>query len=105
MLLLKQLTAELQNFLSGIFTQVVAAIRESLHKLADKLKIGNLLGGATGIPFTTFAMLFTSAVTTILKQLCIIDGRLLDYIADPIEALMSAIDGFVDGILTKQQRF
>ena len=97
---LKELTAELQNFLGGIFTQVISAIRESLHKLADKLKIGNLLAGATGIPFTTFAMI-TSAVTTILKQLCIIDGRLLDYINAPIEALMGAIDGFVDGILDK----
>ena len=55
---------------------------------------------ATGIPFTVFAQV-TAVVQQVLKQLCIFDGNLLDYVQAPIEALLNNINSFVDGIVSK----
>ena len=96
----KELTADLQNYLGGIFTQVISAIREAFAKLTEKLEVTTLLTSATGIPFSVFAQV-TAVVQQVLKQLCIFDGNLLDYVQAPIEALLNNINSFVDGIVSK----
>ena len=96
----KVLTAKLQNFLSAVFTQVVAAVRQSLAGLAEQLELVNLLGGATGVPFVVFTAI-QKAVTQILAQLCVIDNQLLGYIADPIGSILGIVESFLEGMIDK----
>jgi hypothetical protein len=98
----KALTAKLQNFLSAVFTQVVAAIRESLANLAEELELVNLLGGATGAPFVIFTAI-QSAVTTILSSLCSVDAQLMSFIQDPIGSLLGIVESFLEGAISKAQ--
>ena len=96
----KQLTVRLQNFLSGVFAQVVAAMRQALANLAEQLELVNLLGGATGVPFVVFTAI-QAAVKAILSSLCNIDSKLLSFISDPIGSIMGVLEGFLDGIIDK----
>ena len=96
----KQLTVKLQNFLSSVFAQVVAAMRQALANLAEQLELVNLLGGATGVPFVVFTAI-QAAVKAILSSLCNIDSKLLSFISDPIGSIMGVLEGFLDGIIDK----
>ena len=98
----QSLTNKLQNFLSSVFTQVVAAIRQSLSNLADDLSLVNLLGGATGVPYVIFTAV-QSAITTILSSLCAIDSQIIGFINDPIGSLLSILEGFLDSAISKAQ--
>ena len=98
----KALTAKIQNFLSAVFTAVVAAIRQSLANLAEQLELVNLLGGTTGAPFILFTAI-QSGVTTILSSLCNIDSQIIGYIQDPIGSITSILEGFLDGVIDKAQ--
>jgi hypothetical protein len=98
----QSLTSKLQNFLSAVFTQVVAAIRQSMSNLADELSLVNLLGGATGAPYVIFTAI-QSAVSTILSSLCSIDSQIIGYINDPIGSVLSILDGFLDSAISKAQ--
>lgn len=92
------LTSKVQNFLSAVFTQVVAAVRQSLANLAESLELVSLLGGATGVPFVTFTAIQT-AVQTILSQLCVVDSQLMSMIADPVGALIGFVEQFLEGLI------
>jgi len=96
----KQLTVKLQNFLSSVFAQVVAAMRQALANLAEQLELVNLLGGATGVPFVVFTAI-QAAVKAILSSLCNIDSRILSFVSDPIGSIMGVLEGFLDGIIDK----
>ena len=96
----KQLTVKLQNFLSSVFAQVVAAMRQALANLAEQLELVNLLGGATGVPFVVFTAI-QAAVKLILSSLCNVDSKLLSFISDPIGSIMGVLEGFLDGIIDK----
>ena len=97
----KVFTAKLQNFLSAVFTQVVAAVRQSLAGLAEQLELVNLLGGATGVPFVVFTAI-QKAVTQILAQLCVIDNQLIGYIGlDPIGSILGIVESFLEGMIDK----
>jgi len=96
----KQLTVKLQNFLSSVFAQVVAAMRQALANLAEQLELVNLLGGATGVPFVVFAAI-QAAVKAILASLCNIDSRILSFVSDPIGSIMGILEGFLDGVIDK----
>lgn len=98
----QSLTNKLQNFLSSVFTQVVAAIRQSLSNLADQLSLVNLLGGATGVPYVIFTAV-QSAITTILSSLCEVDAQIIGFINDPIGALLDILNGFLDSAISKAQ--
>ena len=96
----KQLTVKLQNFLSSVFAQVVAAMRQALANLAEQLELVNLLGGATGVPFVVFTAI-QAAVKAILSSLCNIDSKILGFISDPIGSIMGVLEGFLDGVIDK----
>jgi len=96
----QELTAKLQNFLGAVFTQVVAAIRQSLSNLAEELELVNLLGGATGAPYIIFTAI-QSAVTTILQALCNIDRQIIGYIQDPIGSVLGFVNSFLDSAIDK----
>ena len=96
----QQLTVKIQNFLSAVFTQVVAAIRQSLANLAEELELVNILGGATGAPFIVFTAI-QSAVTQILSSLCSIDSQIIGFISDPIGSILGILEGFLDGVIDK----
>ena len=96
----KQLTVRLQNFLSSIFAQVVAAMRQALANLAEQLELVNLLGGATGVPFVVFTAI-QAAVKAILSSLCNIDSQLLNFISDPIGSIVGFLESFLDGVIDK----
>ena len=96
----KQLTVKLQNFLSSVFAQVVAAMRQALANLAEQLELINILGGATGVPFVVFTAI-QAAVKTILASLCNVDSRLLSFIADPVGSIVGILENFLDGIIDK----
>ena len=96
----KQLTVKLQNFLSSVFAQVVAAMRQALANLAEQLELVNLLGGATGVPFVVFTAI-QAAVKAILSSLCNIDSRILSFVSDPIGSVMGILEGFLDGLIDK----
>ena len=96
----KQLTVKLQNFLSSVFAQVVAAMRQALANLAEQLELVNLLGGATGVPFVVFTAI-QAAVKLILSSLCNVDSKLLSFISDPIGSIMGVLEGFLDGLIDK----
>ena len=97
----KALTAKLQNFLGAVFAQVVAAIKQQFSTLAEELEIINLLGKiGKGVPFALTVAIQT-AVTTILKALCMVDNQLLGLIQDPIGAVLGVLEGFLDGLIDK----
>tara|TARA_B100001989_G_scaffold54579_1_gene35844 strand:- start:486 stop:3047 length:2562 start_codon:yes stop_codon:yes gene_type:complete len=96
----KQLTVKLQNFLSSVFAQVVAAMRQALANLAEQLELINILGGATGVPFVVFAAI-QAAVKTILASLCNVDSRLLSFISDPVGSIVGILENFLDGVIDK----
>ncbi|AIX17450.1 baseplate hub + tail lysozyme [Synechococcus phage ACG-2014b] len=98
----QSLTAKLQNFLSSVFAQVVAAIRQQLSNLADQLSVVTLLGGATGAPYIIFTTI-QSAITQILSSLCNVDSQLIGYISDPIGSLLDILNGFLDSAIDKAQ--
>ena len=94
------LLVKLQNFLSSVFAQVVAAMRQALANLAEQLELVNLLGGATGVPFVVFTAI-QAAVKAILSSLCNIDSKLLSFVSDPIGSIMGVLEGFLDGLIDK----
>jgi len=94
------LTAKLQNFLGAVFTQVVAAIRQSLSNLAEQLELVNLLGGATGAPYIIFTAV-QQGVTTILQSLCNIDRQIIGFIQDPIGTVIGFVEGFLESAIDK----
>ena len=97
----KALMAKMQNFLGAVFAQIVSAIRQQISALAEQLELVNLLGKiGAGIPLalTTAIQL---AVVTILKALCAVDNQLIGMIQDPIGALTSQLDSFLDGLIDK----
>ena len=96
----KELTVKLQNFLSSVFAQVVAAMRQALANLAEQLELINILGGATGVPFVVFTAI-QAAVKTILASLCNIDSRLLSFISDPVGSVVGILENFLDGLIDK----
>jgi len=96
----KQLTVRLQNFLSSIFAQVVAAMRQALANLAEQLELVNLLGGATGVPFVVFTAI-QAAVKAILSSLCSIDSKLLSFVSDPVGSIVGYLESFLDGVIDK----
>jgi len=98
----QSLTNKLSNFLSSVFTQVVAAIRQSMSNLADDLSLVNLLGGATGVPYVIFTAV-QSAITTILSSLCAVDAQIIGYINDPIGSILGILEGFLDSAISKAQ--
>jgi hypothetical protein len=98
----QSLTNKLQNFLSSVFAQVVAAIRQSLSNLADQLSLVNLLGGVTGAPYIIFTAI-QQAIVAILSSLCSIDAQLIGYIQDPIGSLLGILEGFLDSAISKAQ--
>ena len=96
----KVLTAKLQNFLGSVFTQVVSAIRQQLANLAESLQLASLLGSATGAPYVTWTVIQT-AVTTILKALCVVDNKILSFIQDPVGSVTNILNSFLDGVIDK----
>ena len=96
----KQLTVGIQNFLSGVFTQVVSAMRQSLANLAESLELVNILGGATGAPFIVFTVI-QQAVTQILSSLCGIDSQIISFIQDPVGTIIGFLEDFLDGVIDK----
>ncbi|QIN97217.1 baseplate hub subunit and tail lysozyme [Synechococcus phage S-H25] len=97
----KALTAKIQNFLSTVFTQVVAAIRQSVANLAKDLELVTLFGSVSGgVPFAVFTAI-QSAVSTLLSSLCQFDQQIIGYIQDPVGAITGIVNGFLDGLIDK----
>ena len=94
----KALTAKVQNFLGGVFTAVVAAIRQQIADLAEQLELATLLGGVAGAPYVVMTAV-QQAITTLLGALCEVDNQLLSLIQDPIGTLTGYINDFVDGLI------
>jgi hypothetical protein len=97
----KALTAKMQNFLGAVFAQIVAAIRQQISALAEQLELVNLLGTiGAGIPLALTTAI-QAAVVVILKALCVVDNQLIGMVQDPIGALTSVLDSFLDGLIDK----
>ena len=64
------LTSKVQNFLSAVFTQVVAAVRQSLANLAESLELVSLLGGATGVSLCHIYCYSNSSADNSKSTLC-----------------------------------
>ena len=94
----KALTAKIQNFLGGVFTAVIAAIRQQIADLAEQLELASLLGGVAGAPYVVMTAV-QSAITTLLGALCNVDSQLISMIQDPIGTLMGFVNSFVDGLI------
>ena len=89
------LTGKLRNFLSGVFAQVVAFVREKAEEIIETLTTVISGAGFLGIPGPTLAAVQT-LISTILDQLCGIDDSLIGWIMDPIGELASIVDGIID---------
>ena len=96
----QELTAKVQNFLTGIFSQVISAIRKSVTALTEDLDPLALFGDLFGIPYSVMTKV-QEAAATLLSSLCNFDQDLLGYIANPMSAVQGVIDGFLDGALDK----
>jgi|TARA_B100000035_G_scaffold169814_1_gene144864 hypothetical protein len=93
------LTAKLRNFLSGVFAQVVAAIREGIEAQIETLQTVIDGVGFLGIPGPTLTAV-QKLIAAILDKLCGIDDQLIDFILDPIGALADIIDQVLDQVIS-----
>ena len=93
------LTAKLRNFLSGVFAQVVAAIREGVEAQIEGLTAAVDAGSVLGIPGPTITAI-QKIIAAILDKLCGIDDALIDFILDPIGALADIIDQVLDQVIS-----
>lgn len=93
------LTGKLRNFLSGVFAQVVAFVREKAEEIIETLTTVISGAGFLGIPGPTLAAVQT-LISTILDKLCGIDDSLIGWIMDPIGELTTIIDGIIDGAIS-----
>ena len=93
------LTGKLRNFLSGVFAQVVAFVREKAEEIIETLTTVISGAGFLGIPGPTLAAVQT-LISTILDKLCGIDDSLIGWIMDPIGELANIVDGIIDGAIS-----
>lgn len=97
---IENLTGAVQNTISAIAAEAIAAMREYLTELAGKLTSGGaLIASFTGIPTATMAIV-KKAISLILSQLCSLDKEIIGFIEmalSPFDDLLtSAIDFAVD---------
>lgn len=94
------LTGKLRNFLSGVFAQVVAFVREKVEEIIQTLTdVISSAGAFIGIPGPTLVAV-QELISAILDQLCGIDDSLIGWIMDPIGELANIVNGIIDGAIS-----
>ena len=96
----KELTAGIQNFLGAVFTQAISAMRGAASNLVEGLDTETLKEKANGVPYTIITEV-QEAVTELLSSLCIVDNQLTQFIQDPLNAVTSQLDSFLQGAIDK----
>ena len=97
---IENITGAVQNAISAIGAEAIAAMREFLTELAGKISSGaGLIASFTGIPTATMAII-KQAINLILSQLCGLDAQISNFInmaLGPFDSFIeSAIDQAID---------
>tara|TARA_Y100000004_G_scaffold46895_1_gene51568 strand:- start:11 stop:2545 length:2535 start_codon:yes stop_codon:yes gene_type:complete len=97
----QKLTAKLKNFISAVMTQVVAAMRQGLSDMIEKLeaaaaKITTLLGLPGG---TTAAI--QGLIQSVMALICDLDASVKSFLTAPIQTITNIVSSLVSGLIDK----
>ena len=98
----EELTANLENAIGGIMTQVTAAIRKSMANLAEDLQESNVQEQADGTPFVILQAV-QQAASEILGSLCGVDSQLQSLVSNPIQTVTGILDDYLDGLIDQTE--
>ena len=94
---IENITGAVQNAISAIGAEAIAAMREFLTELAGKISSGaGLIASFTGIPTATMAII-KQAINLILSQLCGLDSQISTF----INMALGPFDAFIESAINQ----
>lgn len=102
---LDNIIGSVENAVSAIGAEAIAAMREFLTELAGKLTSGgSLIASFTGIPTATMAIIKTG-IQLILSQICTLDDQISSFINMVMSPFSSFIESAIDQALDFAEDF